>query len=681
MSSKQPISPVLFWTVEGEPMTFFLRPGPVKRQLQPLITSGGGILSKVQKPGAILLIDPDEKTSISASDAHRYVSTQYIHDCIEKEEQLNLEDYRLNPEVTNRVSPRLNRSGGSPSGLTGRVAYTPEDDAAILNFINQRKGETGGNRLWQEMEKQQVTSHSWQSMKSRYRDRLAKKQPGVIETEMGEETDKLPENEKEVKCIQEFDAEKNSCEATVTPASADSDLTQIEEQSVAAASTSHNAETKKPAYFGVEENRTTEEKQKINIHSESVEGETSHCRITEEQTDNQASTEIPEAEREASPTPVLPKSPPPAQQKSSSKTSSTKRPKKKQEPSPLQEQPRRRLTRRQLDLEASSSSPESYVKKLRSSSSTAEQSTPSPPPLRKRKYAEKSSNQRAQPREETLQKKARGRKAAAVVESDEEQDSHDAEDKSAQADEPNSAPHKATKKKEKRQLGILEMATKEFEDGSESDKDEDSVLLNNDGTTSSAGALEPSDPTPHQPGAESPPESSGSSPQRTVPESQVSSSNSVPNNSCPDAGPSRPIRASSKAHLFIFDSESQQDDSQSVVGESLAAPSHSSSSKDKDATFSLTQVQLEEDKQRIRELMNQTNRDLVSVTKALLKTSGDFASAVDLLLNLSFVSAPLWNRHDDGLLHSTDPTVRRMLQEKYGEESLAKRIAFLEVEG
>lgn len=73
MSSKQPISPILFWTVEGEPMTFFLRPGPVKRQLQPLITSGGGILSKVQKPGAILLIDPDEKISISASDAHRWV--------------------------------------------------------------------------------------------------------------------------------------------------------------------------------------------------------------------------------------------------------------------------------------------------------------------------------------------------------------------------------------------------------------------------------------------------------------------------------------------------------------------------------------------------------------------------------------------------------------------------------
>lgn len=183
----------------------------------------------------------------------------------------------------------------------------------------------------------------------------------------------------------------------------------------------------------MEENRTTEEKQNINIQSESVEGETSHCRITEEQTDNQASTEILEAEREASPTPVLPKSPPPAQQKSSSKTSSTKRPKKKQEPSPLKEQPRRRLTRRQLDLEASFSSPESYVKKLRSSSSTAEQSTPSPPPLRKRKYAGKSSNQRAQPREETLQKKAKGRKAAAVVESDEEQDSHDAEDKSAQA--------------------------------------------------------------------------------------------------------------------------------------------------------------------------------------------------------------------------------------------------------
>ncbi|MEQ2194080.1 hypothetical protein XENOCAPTIV_022809, partial [Xenoophorus captivus] len=127
--------------------------------------------------------------------------------------------------------------------------------------------------------------------------------------------------------------------------------------------------------------------------------------------------------------------------------------------------------------------------------------------------------------------------------------------------------------------------------------------------------------------------------------------------------------------------ESQQDDSESLVGEGSASPSHPRASEDKDTAFSLTQAQLEEDKQKIRELMNQTNQDLVSVTKALLKTSGDFAAAVDLLLNPLSVSGPLWNRHDDRLLHSGDPTDRQKLQEKYGEESVAKRIVFLQVEG
>lgn len=41
--------------------------------------------------------------------------------------------------------------------------------------------DTGGNRIWQEMEKEHVTSHSWQSMKYRYKVRLAKKQSEALE--------------------------------------------------------------------------------------------------------------------------------------------------------------------------------------------------------------------------------------------------------------------------------------------------------------------------------------------------------------------------------------------------------------------------------------------------------------------------------------------------------------------
>uniref|UniRef100_A0A3B4US90 Telomeric repeat-binding factor 2-interacting protein 1 n=1 Tax=Seriola dumerili TaxID=41447 RepID=A0A3B4US90_SERDU len=175
--AKSNISSVLFKTAEGEPMSFFLRPGLVKSKLQPLITSGGGMLCSVQQPGAILLIDPEERGSLRETTAHWYVSTQYIYDCIEKEERLNIEDYRLSPEEVPRHS--------------GRAAYTPEEDAAILNYVSNHKSETGGNRLWQAMEKQCVTSHSWQSMKYRYKVQLAKKNPEVEKVKTAEEEIKV----------------------------------------------------------------------------------------------------------------------------------------------------------------------------------------------------------------------------------------------------------------------------------------------------------------------------------------------------------------------------------------------------------------------------------------------------------------------------------------------------------
>lgn len=69
------------------------------------------------------------------------------------------------------------------------------------------------------------------------------------------------------------------------------------------------------------------------------------------------------------------------------------------------------------------------------------------------------------------------------------------------------------------------------------------------------------------------------------------------------------------------------------------------------------------------------------MTKALLKTSGNFSAARDLLMNPSSFSGPFWSRCDDDLLLSADPDVHQQLQEKYGEEEVAKRIVFLEVEG
>lgn len=51
----------------------------------------------------------------------RYVSTQYIHDCIEKNEQLKMEAYRLNPETLQANSAKLNNSKDGSPGFSGGV--------------------------------------------------------------------------------------------------------------------------------------------------------------------------------------------------------------------------------------------------------------------------------------------------------------------------------------------------------------------------------------------------------------------------------------------------------------------------------------------------------------------------------------------------------------------------------
>ncbi|XP_047438019.1 telomeric repeat-binding factor 2-interacting protein 1 isoform X2 [Mugil cephalus] len=661
MTSKQKdaapaaVSPVLFMTVDGEPMSFFLRPGPAKRKLQPLISAGGGMMCNMQQPGAILLINPEERSSIPESTAHRYVSTQYIEDCIEKEEQLNIEDYRLNPEVQ-KPSAKLNTSKGSSPGLSGgRIHYTPEEDEAILKYVRKHKAEIGGNRLWQEMEKQRLTCHSWQSMKYRYRVRLAKKQSEFVDVETKEEDNKPAEEMTEV-------------DAQVSPSGSRTD------KSDAPTSTSPVAEDQHV-------NRQVEEEAAENTQVETVEAEPPPSLQIEGpraelQTDTQLNTsETTQPERHGPQETFSPQKQSleedsaPTQSEPSLKTpSSAKKTKEKLKATPEQNLPERRMTRRRLELEASST-PEPYGKKLRSSS-TAQWSTPSPQSSKKTKSAEKSTSKR--PRVKTV---------AAEEEVQREQSGPTNVCETTQADEPTSPPQK---KKDKRPLGILELAAKEFEHGSESDEDETPDLQRD--TAETAATSTKAHPPPSDTAADPAPSKSNPQPE---PEPEPIVQEEAPQAACPQpaaaaaaaAEPpvSEAVNATSKAHLFIFDSESQEQASQSIFGS--AAPPDTQPAVQKAAAFSLTQVQLEEDKQRIRELMKQTQQDLVSVTKALLKTSGDFSAALDLLLNPTSISGPFWHRHDDNLLLSDDPDVRQELQEKYGEENVAKRIMFLEVEG
>ncbi|XP_068130402.1 biorientation of chromosomes in cell division protein 1-like 1 [Hyperolius riggenbachi] len=85
-------SRTLFVTKDGRPMRFYVRPGPLKRKLSPLIVEGGGVVCHIQEPGAFLLADPIEQCV-----APGYVSTAYITDCVSSNRSLSPRAYRLLP--------------------------------------------------------------------------------------------------------------------------------------------------------------------------------------------------------------------------------------------------------------------------------------------------------------------------------------------------------------------------------------------------------------------------------------------------------------------------------------------------------------------------------------------------------------------------------------------------------
>lgn len=176
-------SSVLFLNVKGEAMRFFIRPGPTKVQLQPLISNGGGVLCRTQEPNAILLADPGDITAAVESASHFYISTQYVHDCVAQNQQLDIENYRF----SNLRPPQTRAASRKQKSTHGRMGYSLDDDTAILKYIAKHRKEARGNRIWQQMEHQRITSHSWQSMKDRFLKHLQHK----LEQES-------PENKKKV---------------------------------------------------------------------------------------------------------------------------------------------------------------------------------------------------------------------------------------------------------------------------------------------------------------------------------------------------------------------------------------------------------------------------------------------------------------------------------------------------
>ncbi|KAK7915701.1 hypothetical protein WMY93_011462 [Mugilogobius chulae] len=647
----------LFVNEQGEPMCFFVRPGPLKQELLPLITAGGGLLCNVQKSGSILLKDPEERASLSDSTSHWYVSTKYIQDCIEKKEKLNIEDYRLTQESTNSAKTKTRSKVGSPAISGGRAAYTPEEDEAILNYVSKHVKEIGGNKLWQEMEKQQVTSHSWQSMKYRYRVQLAARlfEYKPADTEKEDKAQNTEQTEPEIK-TEGSESPQNISAETEDPKtiSSDIDLTQVSQSS--------------------------------DSQEEQTEAQPAKSRDTEMCDSMETSkSEIDETQNSSSLQQTTAKSAP----NSNTNTS----------PSVVN----RPVTRKQVELENMP-----YVKKLRSGASPG--ASPGslfkwPKLLSKSKSA---SSPKRDPKEALAPpKKVRKKTESSVSEQIQEETQQSDPSEPTQTDEGNSSAAQPTEKKTvKRKLGILEMATKEFEDDSESGSD---LRDETPGPSTSIEAVAGSSNSPNPSTAVSENQENEVAPAQPEQNPQTTSTTTTNNTTAvtspaPDkASASDPVTSephisetTSKAHLFIFENESQElEEEDEEETQCLEAPGTSAADQTNQPrnSPSLTQDQLEEDVKLLKDCMQQTNQSwrcdlksvsvqthLVSVTKALLKASGDVALALEILQNPSSFSGPVWTGTDDQRLCSSDSQIRQDLLTKYGEEGVAKRLMFLEME-
>ncbi|XP_049589940.1 telomeric repeat-binding factor 2-interacting protein 1 [Syngnathus scovelli] len=657
MASQAPdviVSPGLFVTAEGKPLSFYLRPGPIKKELHPLIKARGGTMCNFQKPESILLIDPKEK-GITASNAHLYVSIQFIRDCVEKNVLLNLEDYRMKTGTVPKSQTSSKDKRKSPDNPGGRQAYSPRDDAAILKFVSRRKLEVKGNTLWKQMEKECVTTHSWQSMKARYKDHLFHKHAKDVE-----ESEATAEDVQDSKEAQVSDSSSSEDDAAANPqmdstpkdlpsTNPAEDLTMSDLLVPSEKGPSSDTQTLTPSPLQHMKKRLNDElKPEV-----TVEDETHESLRPEESIEPEPETDQPQAK--ASP---LNKSP---------ETIEAARTDDEEEALRVA----CRWMRKQFtDCENEEQSSRTLLSSAPSSASASCGShLPSSSPILRKTKLGSSSIQKEISENEPPSKRAKGESSSAAEDDDDDgkeaagATAEEAESQQVDADQLSAPPQASPshdnqpsesrpqqterEKKKSRNQRIIERATKEFLSSSSStSSDSDSESTEDVFQTAPLKQLASLDVSPSHADSRLTQQEHGE--KQTLSQGYLSQ---------------RPICAVMEEPEAELDSESQEEDG---VQEDNDGPPE--------------QSQLEEDKRRIRELMKQTNQDLQSVVKALLKTSGDFTAALRLLSNPAAFSTRLWTRQDDDLLRLGDPADLQRLQRKHGEVALAKRLVFLKID-
>nr|XP_055074296.1 telomeric repeat-binding factor 2-interacting protein 1 [Misgurnus anguillicaudatus] len=543
------VSPVLFLDPSGQPMRFFLRPGDAKKLIHPLLVKAGGHMCRNQEPGAILLLDPKAANTVTTNTGQTYISIQYITDCVEQNQLLDMNGYTVS------VVPSVQKSRASRHQGNGRMVYSHEDDAAILKFMEKRRSEAKGNLVWREMEKQHVTAHTWQSMKNRFLKHLQHKS-----------IDKTPEKSSGVaskrKALSFIDSSLSKENVPQTSSKADSPQKSPRKAFVSdVANTQIATENSlcpnpQPSPERASSPPHVAEVAEEPIHSSNDAGQQESCHEIQEQ-------EIIDEEEQTQP----------------------------QQNSESPETPKRRRLDGECDgqdiPDGSNGHSSSFIEARPSTSQT---STPM-----------------------------------------------------------------------SQKLGILARAAKEFEDsdGIENESEEDEG-------PSEAPLMKPADT--HE-------SSAGPAVVAKEPENQAEDRNDVQQGASPDLcngstqkpederpGPSgTAVPVTSKAHEFIFESETQEEDlSQPTPAETLPG--------------SLLDI-----KQHVMNLMRETKKDLVEVTKALLMANGDLVKAQVYLVegHDSETHGPLWTSQDDEILLQADPYELEQLQTKYGEEDVSMRRIFL----
>ncbi|XP_021367123.1 telomeric repeat-binding factor 2-interacting protein 1-like isoform X2 [Mizuhopecten yessoensis] len=178
---KKAHSRFLFTDDNGEPLIFYMRPCAQKVTLKPLVEDGGGGMTvKVTRKCIKLAVEADQ---ISSDD---YISSKYIHDCVESNKLLAMDKYRLKPkkrsadlsvdeiDVPDDLSPasKIQRTEALP---LGRSRYSLQDDLAILKHFEKNRelaSMINGLKIWKDMSSLKVTEHSAESMKDRFKKRI-----------------------------------------------------------------------------------------------------------------------------------------------------------------------------------------------------------------------------------------------------------------------------------------------------------------------------------------------------------------------------------------------------------------------------------------------------------------------------------------------------------------------------